>query len=106
MSAENKITLKIQADIHDLNIKLDAVLDKLKVFEHQVKNTDTATQQLNTGLKAFSWVAFGQGALNTTTAISQLITATSSLERVNYQVNQSALSVQKARINWQERLYN
>lgn len=96
MSANDKITIKIQADIDELKIKIDAVLGKLDAFKREVKNTDTVTQQLNTGLKAFSWGTFIGGALNASTAITQLVTSTSNLNRVQYLVKQATVSVERA----------
>jgi len=96
MSVNDKILIKIQADITDLSTKLDAIVDKLNGFQREVKNTDTITQQLNVGLRAFSWSTFIGGALNASTAITQLLTSTSNLNRAQYLVKQSTVSVERA----------
>jgi len=96
MSSTDKILIRIQADITDLNSKIDTVLGKLQGFQHEVKNTDTVTQQLNVGLRAFSWGTFIGGVLNASTAITQLVTSTSNLNRAQYIVRQATVSVERA----------
>lgn len=96
MSANDKIIIKIQADIEDMKQKITALTGTMQSFQREVKNTDTVTQQLNTGLRAFSWGTFIGGTLNASTAIAQLATSTSNLNRVQYLVKQATVSVERA----------
>ena len=96
MSANDKIIIKIQADIANLQQQMSAVTTSLQGFQKEARNTSQVAQQLDVGIKAFSWTAFTQGALNSSTAIAQLYTSVGNLQRVQYQVRQSMVAVERA----------
>lgn len=96
MSANDKIIIKIQADIANLQQQMSAVTSSLQKFQNEVKTTSQVSQQLDTGIKAFSWTTFAQGALNASTAVAQLYTSIGNLHRVQYQVRQSMVAVERA----------
>ena len=94
--AEGNIDVKIKIDSREGTAGLSAVVDGLKTFERETQTANTASQQLTAGLKAFSWTTFTQGALNASTAIAQLYTSVSNLNRVQYLVKQATVSVERA----------
>ena len=92
----DEIVIRVSADLQKLKADLQASIGELKGFQREVTGIDKSTQMLNQGLKAFSWTTFAQGALNASTAMAQLYTSISNLDRVQYQVRASMTAVEKA----------
>ena len=67
---------------------ISAAIGDLNAFEKKTESVGKTTTQLQAGLRAFSWTTFTQGALNASTAIAQLYTSVSNLNRVQYLVKQ------------------
>ena len=92
----DEIVIRVSADLQKLKADLQTSIGELKGFQREINGVDKSTQMLNQGLKAFSWTTFAQGALNASTAMAQLYTSISNLDRVQYQVRASMTAVEKA----------
>ena len=68
----------------------------VKTLDQQLNSLTGTSAKLDAGLRAFSWTAFAGGALNVTTAIAQVYTSLSNLDRVQLQVRNSMVGIERA----------
>ena len=68
----------------------------VKTLDQQLNSLTGTSAKLDAGLKAFSWTAFAGGALNVTTAMAQVYTSLSNLDRVQLQVRNSMVGIERA----------
>ena len=68
----------------------------VKTLDQQLNSLTGTSAKLDAGLRAFSWTAFAGGALNVTTAMAQVYTSLSNLDRVQLQVRNSMVGIERA----------
>ena len=93
---ENRVVVTFDADFKGLNAGASGASGVVRSLEKDVSSLSNASGKLDAGLKAFSWTAFAGGALNVTTAIAQVYTSLSNLDRVQLQVKNSMVGIERA----------
>ena len=75
---------------------LKDIRGNVKSFDKDLKNLNTTTTKLDAGLKAFSMTTFAGGLLNISSAVAQVVTSMSNLDKVQLQVKNSMVGVERA----------
>ena len=95
-SIPDDIIIRIQADIKSLQADMTTVAGIVKKLDQNISSLSNSSAKLDAGLKAFSWTTFSQGALNVSTAVAQVYTSLSNLDRVQLQVKNSMVGIERA----------
>ena len=96
MIVADNVIIRIQADIKELKANMQIASGEIKKLNHEISSLTGTSSKLDAGLKAFSWTTFSQGALNVSTAVAQVYTSLSNLDRVQLQVKNSMVGVERA----------
>ena len=92
----DEIVIRVRADLEKFKGEIIGATGSVKKFEDSAKSAGVTTQKLDTGLKAFSWTTFSQGALNTSTALAQLYTSISNIAKIQYTLKAAIIGVERA----------
>ena len=92
----DNVVIRIQADINNMKAGMQTLTGDVKKLEQGISSLTGTSAKLDAGLKAFSWTTFAGGALNVTTALAQLYTSISNLDRVQLQVKNSMVGIERA----------
>ena len=96
MVNDRRVVIAIDTDLSGLNSGAASASKTIGSLSDKVKILEGSTTKLDAGLKAFSWTTFAGGALNVSTAVAQLYTSISNLDRVQLQVKNSMVGVERA----------
>ncbi len=75
---------------------LKDIAGNTRTLDQQLSTLTGTSAKLDAGLKAFSWTTFAGGALNVSTAVAQLYTSISNLDRVQLLVRNSMVGIERA----------
>ena len=93
---DNRVVITVDTDLKGLTAGASGASGVIRSLEKDVSSLSNASGKLDAGLKAFSWTTFAGGALNVTTALAQVYTSLSNLDRVQLQVKNSMVGVERA----------
>ena len=91
-----RVVVAFDADFKGLTAGASGASGVIRSFDKDLTNVSGTATKLDAGLKAFSWTTFAGGALNVTTALAQVYTSLSNLDRVQLQVKNSMVGVERA----------
>ena len=91
-----RVVVTVDADIKGFTAGVSGASGVVRSLEKDVSSLSNASGKLDAGLKAFSWTTFVGGALNVTTALAQVYTSLSNLDRVQLQVKNSMVGIERA----------
>ena len=95
MVNDRRVVIAIDTDLSGLNSGAASASKTIGSLSDKVKILEGSATKLDAGLKAFSWTTLSQGALNVSTALAQVYTSMSNLDRVQLQVNNSIVGVER-----------
>ena len=96
MVNDRRVVIAIDTDLSGLNSGAASASKTIGSLSDKVKILEGSATKLDAGLKAFSWTTLSQGALNVSTALAQVYTSMSNLDRVQLQVKNSMVGVERA----------
>ena len=82
--------------IDDASPQIKAIKGNVQSLDKDLSSLTGKASKLDAGLKAFSWTTMAGGALNVSTALAQVYTSLSNLDRVQLQVKNSMVGVERA----------
>ena len=82
--------------IDDASAQIKTIKGNVQSLDKDLSSLTGKASKLDAGLKAFSWTTMAGGALNVSTALAQVYTSLSNLDRVQLQVKNSMVGVERA----------
>ena len=92
-----KDKIGIEIDVTDnASPKIKTLKGNVQSLDKDLSSVTGSAAKLDAGLKAFSWTTFAGGALNVSTAVAQVYTSLSNLDKVQLLVKNSMVGVERA----------